>query len=136
VVLNFNDGAREGVFCIDVVVIGSNTVAAQAEALCQTQPPNSIPMQCSNIDYSFTLWTTGMQVVPTVEDACGHANGPCPSGTTRFTNSTDSATVFAGCDEIWAVMNAGSQITLPVSGKVATLMANLGTPHVKVGPDC
>jgi hypothetical protein len=130
------DKVREGVFCADMLVTGTNTVTPQAQAICQNQAAGTGGIaQCANISLSYTMWMAG-QIAP-VESyyyPCGHTHGPCPPGP-----AVQDGLPFwwpDGCAEVWTTVDQGSFIDLPGSGKRVTLTGNLGSGHVFVGPAC
>ena len=127
------DHTSEGVFCADVSnsTNGATVLVNNgAEGICQTQA-NSTPEQCSNISITGGLWTQGRELAA-FSITCGHSNGPCP--TPRFVVSFTVPVPLTGCEQVWTVVNAGSTIILPGSGKPVSLSANLGSGHIIICP--
>jgi hypothetical protein len=134
---NPGDTAHEGVFCADIIVTGTNTIVAQAEAVCQSQTSGGGTFQCSNIYLSFSLWQAdaSQALFNSGTYICGHADGSCPDGR-WILQSTSSFTRTSGCVEVWTTVNLGSKVDLNGSGLPAGPSGNLGSGHVWIGPDC
>lgn len=127
------DNTNEGVFCADVSNSTNGAtvqVVMGAEGVCQTQA-NDTAEQCSNISITGGLWTQGQQLA-VFSFACGHTLGPCP--TPRKIFSFPVPVPLTGCEQVWTVVDAGSTIDLPGTGKPVSLTADLGSGHITICP--
>ncbi|HET7013024.1 MAG TPA: hypothetical protein VFI65_03885 [Streptosporangiaceae bacterium] len=127
------DTTREGVFCADI----SNStnghvvqVTIGSEAVCQTQA-NATPEQCSNVSITGGLWTPSGELAA-FSFNCGHTNPPC--ATPRAIFSVTLNVTLNACEQAWTVVDQGSTIVLPGSGKPVSLPANLGSGHITLCP--
>ncbi|HXS64673.1 MAG TPA: hypothetical protein VN767_17590 [Streptosporangiaceae bacterium] len=127
------DTTREGVFCADIsnstngptVIVNIGT-----EGVCQTQV-GATPEQCSNVSITGGLWSPDGELVA-FSFNCGHANPPC--ATPRAVFNVPINVTLKACEQVWTVVDAGSTIILPGSGKPVTLPANLGSGHITICP--
>ncbi len=127
------DQTSEGVFCADVSNSTNGAtvlVDTGGEGLCQTQA-NGTPEQCSNISITGGLWTQGREL-DAFGFVCGHSNGPCP--TPRDVVSFTVGVPLTACEQVWTVIDAGSTIVLPGTGKPVSLSANLSSGHITICP--
>lgn len=134
-----NDGTTQGVECADIYVNGVSgqvDISPASEAACQNLANPSVFPQCANAAIKMALFFADpgtIQATGWDTGTCGPSN-PCATPRQYFTGPITSSFPVTSCTEVWTVVNAGSNVKLPGSGRTVSSAANLGSGHAIVCP--
>lgn len=128
-------GSYKAVFCADLGLYtassGSQFITLQAEEICQTV--GGAYAQCERAGVAGTVANGAGYTDWGSMDCIGNCQNPSLGSNRNYFYPFGGLPISRGtCDNnVWGVMELGSQIQLP-NGGLVTLQSNLGTPHFNV----